>query len=301
MTGEAFVRQLQSRDSILIADQLTYGVKLSEVPADGAVQLPQLQDTLMQNIMVLSPWKLDTLKTHKKTKTLDIEASMTITSFDEGEYVLPSIPVAIHRPDGSSDTLLFKGQDVLFCTMPVDTATFQIHDIKPQMRYPVTVGEVIPWVGAALALAGAVAGIILLVKRRRQKQLEALRHDPPHIIALRKLDAFRGDKFWAPAKQKQFYSGVTDTLREYISARYGIGAMEMTTAEMFNALKTSDLPEDIKADLKELFERSDFVKFAKHVATDEENAEVLPLSVRFVTSTYQEDIKEEIKEDKANA
>ena len=67
----------------------------------------------------------------------------------------------------------------------------------------------------------------------------------------------------------------------------------MTTAEMFKALKKSDMPEDLKADLQTLFERSDFVKFAKHVATDEENAEVLPLSVKFVTTTYQEDIKEE--------
>jgi hypothetical protein len=45
--------------------------------------------------------------------------------------------------------------------------------------------------------------------------------------------------------------------------------------------------------LKELFERADFVKFAKHVVSDEENAKALPLAVSFVTTTYQADIEKE--------
>ena len=69
--------------------------------------------------------------------------------------------------------------------------------------------------------------------------------------------------------------------------------MEMTTAEIFDALASSDIPDDMKKELRELFETSDFVKFAKHVASDEENAGVLPLGVKFVTTTYQEDIKGE--------
>ena len=112
--------------------------------------------------------------------------------------------------------------------------------------------------------------------------------------ALRKLDKYRGDKYWEPERQKAFYSGVTDTLREYIDDRYGIGAMEMTTAEILPELKKETLPVELFEGLKELFERADFVKFAKHTATREENAEVLPLAVRFVTSTYQHEIEEEV-------
>lgn len=289
----AFVEQLQPRDSILIADQLRYGVNLPGVALSDAVELPQVGDTLMADIDIVKGWVIDTLKIHRRDSLQDLSVALTITSFEEGEYRLPGIPVAIHRGDGSVDTLQFKGQDVLFCTMPVDTATFEIHDIKGQMRYPVTFTEVMPWIFGVLLLAGAVYAALFFIRRHRRKMEEAAHKDPPHIIALRKLDAYRGDKYWAPAKQKAFYSGVTDALREYIASRYGIGAMEMTTAEMFKALKKSDMPEDLKADLQTLFERSDFVKFAKHVATDEENAEVLPLSVKFVTTTYQEDIKEE--------
>ena len=97
---------------------------------------------------------------------------------------------------------------------------------------------------------------------------------------------------WAPEKQKAFYSGITDTLREYIDARYNIGAMEMTTAEIVRNLKDTDLSQDLQDGLKELFERADFVKFAKFIASDEDNAAALPMAVRFVTTTYQVDIDE---------
>lgn len=293
---EAFVEQLQPRDSILIADQLRYGCTLPGIPSGSALELPAVGDTLNAYVDVVRPWVVDTLMTYKKKSCADLQASIVVTSFEEGEYLLPGIPVAVHLPDGSTDTLHFKGADVLFCTIPVDTATFKIHDIKDQIRYPVTFGELLPWIAGAIVLAAlAVLGVILW-KRHRRKEEEALRHDPPHIIALRKLDAYRGDKFWAPAKQKQFYSGVTDALREYMCSRYGIGAMEMTTAEIFRALKHSDMDAGLKDALKDLFERSDYVKFAKYVASDDENAQVLPLGVRFVTTTYQEDIKEEVKE-----
>ena len=98
---------------------------------------------------------------------------------------------------------------------------------------------------------------------------------------------------WVPEKQKAFYSGVTDALREYISSRYGVSAMEMTTAEIFSDMKGTDVPQELLAEVKDLFERADFVKFAKYVASDEDNATVLPLAVRFVTETYQTEVEAE--------
>ena len=47
----------------------------------------------------------------------------------------------------------------------------------------------------------------------------------------------------------------------------------------------------------ELFERADFVKFAKFTASDEDNAAVLPMAVKFVTSTYQADVEREEKKE----
>jgi hypothetical protein len=98
---------------------------------------------------------------------------------------------------------------------------------------------------------------------------------------------------WAPEKQKAFYSGVTDTLREYMSERFDVSAMEMTTAEIFEQLKEKEMPEGLRKEVRELFDRADFVKFAKYVASDDDNASALPVAVRFVTETYQAEVEEE--------
>ena len=301
--GQTFVQPLQERDSVLIADQIFYGFELEKVEEGTRFAFPQVKDTLMTNIRIVGQWQMDTVKASKAKKgqprLLDLKAGLTITSFDEGIYYLPPLAVQRLSKDGVLDTLVFEPQKLEIKTMPVDTATFKPHDIKEPIRYPVTFAEVAPWVAGGLALAGLIALIVWLVIRyRRKHNPEYIKKDPAHIIALRKLDKYRGNALWAPEKQKTFYSGITDTLREYIADRYGIGAMEMTTAEIFNDMKNTDAPADLLEELKELFDRADFVKFAKFTASDEDNAKALPSAVRFVTSTYQTELEGENENNK---
>ena len=301
--GQTFIQQLQERDSVLIADQIFYGFELEKVEEGIRFAFPQVKDTLMTNIRIVGQWQMDTVKASKSKKgeprLLDLKAGLTITSFDEGIYYLPPLAVQRLSKDGVLDTLVFEPQKLEIKTMPVDTATFKPHDIKEPIRYPVTFAEVAPWVAGGLVLAGLIALIVwLIIRYRRKHNPEYIKKDPAHIIALRKLDKYRGNALWAPEKQKTFYSGITDTLREYIADRYGIGAMEMTTAEIFNDMKNTDAPADLLEELKELFERADFVKFAKFTASDEDNAKALPSAVRFVTSTYQTELEDENENNK---
>ena len=298
--GAPFLEQLQKRDSILVADQLLYGVNLGNVEAGTQYAFPQLTDSTARGIMFLRPWQTDTLKTYKEKKdrplSYDIRVSMVLTTFDEGEYQLGELPIARLSKDGVVDTLIFDSLRFKVMTMPIDTASFQPHDIKGIIRYPLTAAEILPWVGLFYLVVFLVIAIVCLVKIHRRKLAEGPeRKDPAHIVALRKLDNFRGNRLWAPANQKQFSSGVTDVLREYIASRYDIGAMEMTTNEIFREMKPkfADEPADRKEllnDLENLFETADYVKFAKHTASEQETAAVLPLAVRFVTQTYQDDL-----------
>lgn len=293
----AFLKQLQERDSILIADQLLYGFDLNGVEEGTMFAFPQLQDTLMEGVEIVRGWQLDTLNLKKgkngTPNVYDLRGGIVITSFDQGQYALPPLSMQRMTKDGVVDTLVFDSQLLDVKTMPVDTATFQLHEIKGQIKYPVTFKEVLPWVGAVLGILGVIALIVWLVIRYSKKRgAEAEKKEPAHIVAFRKLDKYKGNKMWAPEKQKAFYSGVTDALREYIDARYDIGAMEMTTAEIMKELKKTDISEELQIGLKELFERADYVKFAKYIASDEENAAALPLAVRFVASTYQMEVEE---------
>lgn len=294
--GNAFLEPIQKRDSILIADQLRYGIVLENVADGTPLALPEfkMEGEGESPLVIVKGWQLDSTRVSKKKETparYNIKAYLTLASFMGGTIELPDIPVLL-----DADTLVFKAVEPLeIKELPVDMETFQPNDIKPQEKFPYTFREVFPWVAGALALIALIYYLVVLLLKRKKAAIEKEQAEPAHIKALRKLDKYRGDKFWKPEHQKAFYSGVTDALREYIAARYEVGAMEMTTAEIFDGLKGTDVPKDLYDDMKELFERADFVKFAKYIASDEDNARVLPGAVRFVTQTYQETIEQENK------
>ena len=296
--GQAYLKQLQPRDSVLIADQLEYGFQLDSVAEGTRIALPDFSRASNDTLTLVRGWQIDTtarLRVRQpgakgRVRLYNLRGSIVLAPFEEGTYRLPDFAVL-----RDADTLLFEGMELEVKTMPVDTAAFQIHDIKGQMRYPLTLRELLPWIAGLLLLA---AGVVLAVRlrRRRASGADGATRDPAYIVALRELDKWRGDRFWAPERQKAFYSGITDTLKTYIEDRFGVDAPEMTTAELFDALRQADdLPADLREELRDLFERADFVKFAKHVASDEDNARALPTAVRFVTSTYQTVLEEEPK------
>lgn len=293
--GKAFLQQLQKRDSVLIADQLRYGFVLENLPSGTAISLPSLSEVLSDSIVVVSDWQIDTLNFRKKNGDVDVAGYMTIAAFDEGIYHLPDIPIVRGLTGSDPDTLVFEGLELDVRTMPVDTTTFVPHDIKGLVRYPVTLAEIVPYVLLFQLIATIIILIvcIVMVRKQRKQTGESSVREPAFITALRKLDKYRGNKYWEPDKQKLFYSGVTDVLREYIASRYGFGAMEMTTLEIFNELKDKDVPQQILEETHSLFITSDLVKFAKMTASDEENAKAVPSAVRFVTSTWKTEEEKE--------
>ena len=298
-SGKAFLNQLQQRDSILIADQLEYGFSLEGVKDGTQILLPDFSRASNDTLTLVRGWKVDTVKTDRRSGTRDLRAAIILAPFEEGEYQLPTL-FAQRTEGGVVDTLEFEALKMSVATIQIDTATFVPHDIKGQIGYPLTFKELLPYLIGAVLLVLLVLGIVVLVRRHKARLSgEGKSDDPPYVVALRKLDRYRGDKYWAPEKQKIFYSGVTDTLKEYIDRRFGVDAPEMTTAELFDAIKAEkDITPGMYASLKELFERADFVKFAKMVVPDSDNAAVLPLAVKFVTETYQSQMQgEEARED----
>lgn len=195
----AFLKQLQERDSVLIADQLLYGVDLNNVEEGTMFAFPEVKDTLMDGVEIVSGWQLDTIKVVKGKKgasnVLNLRGGIVITSFEQGQYALPPLSLQRVTKDGVVDTLVFNSQTLEVKTMPVDTATFEVHDIKGQIRYPITFKEVLPWIGTVLGILGLIAlAIWLILKYGKKRNAADEKKDPAHIVALRKLDMYRGNK-----------------------------------------------------------------------------------------------------------
>lgn len=108
---------------------------------------------------------------------------------------------------------------------------------------------------------------------------------PPHVIAIKSLDELRNRKLWQNGKHKLYYSTLTEILRLYIEGRWDVGALEMTSHEIIQALNNVDIKGECRSNLMRILITADMVKFAKAVPEAEENEELFTNAYYFVENT----------------
>ena len=89
---------------------------------------------------------------------------------------------------------------------------------------------------------------------------------------------------------KEYQTELTDIMRIYLSDRYDINAMEMTTNEIANDIKDANLSESLKNKLIDILTIADLVKFAKGVPDEEMHSKFLKDAVQFVNETKKVDV-----------
>ena len=101
------------------------------------------------------------------------------------------------------------------------------------------------------------------------------------------------------AEQKAYYTDVTNVLRKYISQRYNINALEMTSHEMLDSLK--ETCDALKIDdLRAILTTIDLVKFAKYSTNLNDMDYYLNSIEHFIDSTKINEpveVVSELKED----
>ena len=281
-----------SKDSILVGEQVVWSTVFSLPQEQEIVLVPYagVVEAEKAPIDVVHDVKLDTLAIKNGIK--ELEAKLLITSFDSGYYKLPLL-VAL-TPQG--DTIYLDSPFLDVTNIQIDTANFVMHPIKGQAVYPITFMEVLPWILLACGIMCAAYLVYRYIKYRRENRDffgKPVVKDPPHIVALRALDKLHNEKLWQNGKEKIFYTGITDTLREYIENRYGVSAMEKTSSEIIHSLEGMEIEKKVFNELDELFKTADLVKFAKYVPQTGENEEAIPVAVRFVNSTFMQELEDE--------
>ncbi len=280
-------------DTIMIGDQ--FGLHL-DIDKDVAqeIQLPQFEkNQLTPQIEVLGIDRIDTLS--QNGRRVKVRVSYRLTSFDEGTHTVGGFPVVWSASlqdaqAGKADTV--PAPEVLsltVATFDIDTTKQQIFDIKRPINTPLIFDEIKEYVywGAAAAVAlAAVIYLIILYVRRRKKRTGPKRVIPPHVVAIRALEKLHSRKLWQNGKHKEYYSQLADIVRVYIENRYGIGAMEMTSDQILEAMREVN-DERLREKLRELFSLADLVKFAKMAPSPEDNEQAYFDAYFYVEETKQ--------------
>lgn len=217
-----------------------------------------------------------------------------LTSFEDTLYRIPPIPVKVDGKTYESKAVALK-----VLTIPVDT-------LHPNQFYPPKDVQDNPflwrewssmlWLTLLILMLYGLA-ILLFIRLKSNKPIvlsvRIIKLIPPHQKALNSIEEIKTHKTTYTADDaKQYYTQLTDTLRRYMNERFGFNAMEMTSAEIIDRLRSEDDQQKIN-ELTMLFETADLVKFAKHSTNASENDRNLLSAIDFINTTKKEIVTEE--------
>ncbi|MCH5347107.1 MAG: cell wall anchor protein [Muribaculaceae bacterium] len=218
---------------------------------------------------------------------IEIKKDLVLQSFDSGLYVIP--PVKIVAPTGetiASNTVTLKvypvNVDSLVNIHPyadVSTVDRKLLDYVPDW--------VIDWgIWILLVLAVIAIGIYIWYKwLRRGKVPKPKKVEPPYNVAIRELGVLREEHLCEMGREKEYYTRLTEILRVYLDRRFGINAMEMTSSQIIDAIRSNSETSPSQDLVKRVLEIADFVKFAKVRPLPADNTAAFESALQFVEDT----------------
>ena len=258
--------------------------------ADKEVELPEW-DSLQQvapGLEFVCAEKADT-NFLNDGKRMMLSRRYYFTSFDSALYLIPEMKVKVAGKDYSSKRLALK-----VLTLDVDTLhADSIFGIKEELAPPFEWAEwrqVLWFFLLALLIGGLLGYVIYRLKTNKPiiRRIRNKKRQPPHKVAMQKIEQIKEEKIWQSEDSKEYYTQLTDTLRNYIKERYGFNAMEMTSYEIIQRLQEVNDEEAIN-ELRELFQTADLVKFAKYSTLINENDRNLVNAIEYINQTKQEE------------
>jgi hypothetical protein len=279
------------RDSVMIGDQFTMTVTVDK-DVMQMVDLPEFgQGELTPGVELLQEFPIDTLAADGRRQTIGRRYLLTI--WEEGRYNLGLMP-ALYADKNVVDTLFSRDSlRIVVGSFDIDLEKDKPYDIKPPFYVPFRFGEISGWLAITLAVLTVLGVAIWLIVKYRGRIMPLLGGSssqlPPHVEAIRRLEALRNQKLPQNGRHKQYYSGITDIMRTYFERRFGIGAMEMTSAEILNAMEAPRRAGEVDRkrydDLAALLTTADLVKFAKMVPDEAEDESAYYTAYYFVEET----------------
>lgn len=284
------LKALLKPDSILIGDQIKFTLQATYDSAFQAIAMPRIENKKENPVELITAFQLDTIK--REGRRLTVEQSYIITSFDSGRYamVMPLLVKTLVAADSVRlDTLHFPQAELYVNTIPIDTTTYIMADIKPLAEYPFNIWDYW-WVGVIiLGIALIAFAIWLYIKWRKNKKGLfdfSKPKEPPYMVAIKELQKLKNEKLWEHDKTKQYYTRLTDIVRQYIEDTFGVQAMEMTSEEILQALQNIKLDKkELYEELKSMFEYSDLAKFATYKPSPVENERSYQYAYNFIETT----------------
>ena len=239
------------------------------VDTSARVIFPKLKN--VGALEVIQSYPIDTVKMDGRYELIK---KYGLTQFDSGRYVVPSIKIFINSKPFLTDSLLVEVANV-----QVDTLKQKMFDIKDIAPADNSIGDWWKYVLIVALILGIGVFIYWFIKKRQEKKLHQEIYKTPIEKATSLLDTLEKKELWQKGEVKAYYSELTDIARNYIEEAIEIPAMESTTSELIQGLRTASvkkkmtLSQEIIENLERVLKQADLVKFAKSKPLDFEIAD----------------------------
>ncbi len=271
-----------------VGDQSTLHMQALQ-DKETIVDFPVYGEELIPGIEVVARSERDT--TEQADGRIIVKQDLTITSFADSLFYIEPIPFVSDGDTFLTDPLTLN----VIQPFEIDTAANAITDIKPIYRAPIWWWGIIRWILLGLGIVALGIGVYYLViyikahwghKEEAEEEINPELLRPAEEVALEKLDKIKAEKIWQQGRQKDYYTELTDVVREYIARRFEITAEEKTSDEILRELKPLlQEQKELYTRLKDMLRLADLVKFAKWNALPDENEISLLSAYQFVRDT----------------
>jgi hypothetical protein len=231
-----------------------------------------------------------------KPQVKHIRSEDTPTGKARYEVTYPLRAFAIGTHTLSPITIKYTGADGDNGGIQTPAYLFEVQSVKPpsatEMKEIKGPWSVSPnwflYILAALLVIVTVGVLVFLYLRKRAKpvevQSEMVSQRQPHAIAYEQLNRIEGMNWVAQREMKIYHTEISQVIRQYIAARYHIPALELTTQELLDRLRSEDVPSEL---VQRLMTNCDLVKFARYSPAKPEAHERLEEARRVVDEMRQ--------------
>lgn len=283
----------------LIGDLIHFSIT-AEYSSDIKLLKPAVKDSL-KNLTILS---IDEpIVSEKNGKKLS-RFNFTLSKYDSGTVTISSINLFYLTGSDTSDSKLLNLSQSEMLNNPkvgviqTNPVVFRVNlikvnlkkdikDVKEPIKIPYSWEELLMYILIALLIIGILYYIYYRYKKKKSGAVEEKKiiKLPPHITALNELRKLREEGLWQQGLIKEYHSRITEIIRTYFSKRFGLPALEMTTAETLSKLRENKETEIILETTENFLTNADLVKFAKFIPLKSLNEEMMQQAEEIVNRT----------------
>ena len=283
-SGKVSLEARVDRSKITIGDLIKYSIIVSR-DEKANVEMPELGANLGAfEIRDYNDWEPE-----KRNGEIVQRREYTISTYDIGDYEIPPVTVRYSAVNDTTWHELTTEKIKITVESMKPSQAGDIRDVKPPLEIPKDWMRLIRFAGAGVILV--LIGILIwwYIKRRKEGKSLIPRREkpklPPHEIALQELEQLLQEQLLEKGEIKQFYIRISEIIRRYIEGRFFIVAIEMTTGQLIDTMKESEIePEQIRW-IEDFLMECDLVKFAKYLPTPDENQHVIDQAFEIINRT----------------